>query len=71
MTYDEALQEAAAKGSVHCSGPALMAQTLAANAQDWLGAVSPRLMWEGAQRRGLTTEQVVAMCATDRPPPRS
>jgi hypothetical protein len=62
--YEQALKRAS--GSIaHCDDPALMASFLAGSAQLLLGAVSPRLIWEGAQRMGLTTAQVAELIHHD------
>jgi hypothetical protein len=51
--YDQALRRAS--GNVaHCDDAALMASFLEGSAQLLLGAVSPKLIWEGAQAQGLT-----------------
>ena len=45
----------------NCDDAAAMAGFLEGNAQILLGAVSPKLMWEGAQHCGLTTKQLNAL----------
>ncbi len=65
MTYEEALAEARRVGVSRCSDPALMAQFLDANAQTLIGAVSPRLVWEGAQKTGLTTKALAELIRRD------
>jgi hypothetical protein len=65
MTYQEALAEAKRVGVSRCSDPALMASFLDANAQILIGAVSPELMWDGAQKTGLTTKALVALIHKD------
>jgi hypothetical protein len=30
-----------------------------------VGAIAPQLVWEGAQKQGLTTKQLVALAAKD------
>lgn len=59
MTFSEALGQAAREGVSHCGDAALMASFLFANAQILLGAVSPELVWDGAQKRGLSTRQLL------------
>lgn len=65
MTYREALAEARKVGVSQCSDLALMAQLLDANAQTLIGAVSPELMWDGAQKTGLTAKALVALINKD------
>lgn len=65
MIYAEALEEAREVGVSRCSDPALMAQFLDANAQLLIGAVSAELMWDGAQKTGLTTRALVALINKD------
>lgn len=65
MTYQEALAEARKVGVRRCSDPARMAQFLDANALILIGAVSPELMWDGAQKTGLTTKALVALIHKD------
>lgn len=56
LTYAQALAEAneVGVGSGKCSDAAKMAQFCDANIQTLCGAVSPQLVWEGAQKKGLT-----------------
>lgn len=57
---------ARAKGNIrNCDDAALMASHLEANAQLLLGAVSPRLIWEGAQAKHMTTMQLVTLMHDD------
>lgn len=52
--FAAALQREADTGSGRCDDAAAMAGFLDSTAQFLLGAVSPRLLWEGAQHVGLT-----------------
>jgi hypothetical protein len=52
--FAAALQREAEQGSGRCDDAAAMAGFLDSTAQLLLGAVSPRLLWEGAQHVGLT-----------------
>lgn len=61
-TYKDALREARTVGAAHASDAAEMALFCAGPLQLLAGAVSPRLVWEGAQKRGLTTQDLAAMC---------
>ncbi|MFF4249464.1 hypothetical protein ACFYY2_34120 [Streptomyces sp. NPDC001822] len=66
MTYEEALETSKQAGAAHAADPALMASFCAGPLQTLCGAVSPRLVWAGAQALGMTTPDLAAMCA-DRP----
>jgi hypothetical protein len=60
MTYEQALK--AALGNLrNCGDAELMASFLAGNAQILLGAVSPKLIWQGAQAKGMTTQELVTL----------
>ncbi len=64
MTYQEALKEA--KGNLaHCSDAAAMAAYCDGLIQFLVGAVSPRLIWEGAMRRGMTALALARLAQTD------
>lgn len=65
MTYEQALAEAKAKGVGRCSDAAAMAQFIEANAHTVIGAVSPQLVWEGAQRKGMTFLELGRLCGRD------
>ena len=65
MTYEEALAEVNRRGPVHASDPARMAGLCDAALQHVVGAASPQLVWEGAQKQGLTTMQLMKLCRTD------
>lgn len=65
MTYEDALAAAKEIGARRAPDPQLMALFCDANLQTLVGAVSPQLVWEGAQKRGLSTKQLAALCATD------
>jgi len=61
MTYNQALSEA--KGNIgHCSDAAEMAAFCDGPLQTLVGAVSPKLVWEGAQKSGVTTRELAALC---------
>lgn len=62
MTYEQALAEAKTRGTSKCSDAAAMAQFCDANIQILIGAVSPQLVWEGAQKKGLTFLQFGRLC---------
>jgi hypothetical protein len=65
MTYKAALAEAAKTGADHASDAALMALFCKGPLQTLVGAVSPQLVWEGAQKKGLTTIELGALCLRD------
>jgi hypothetical protein len=56
MTYAEALKAAQESGASKAEGVPLLAITVASLALDH--AISPRLVFEGAMRHGLTAAQV-------------
>lgn len=64
MTYAEALAEAQRIPN-SCSNPALMAQWLATNTKALIGAASPSLIREGAQRQGMTAEDLAELVHRD------
>lgn len=65
MSYSAALAEAHLLGAAQCSNPALMAQFLDANVSFLIGAVSPELIWNGAQKQGMTAKAVVDLVYAD------
>lgn len=65
LTYQDAHAEAKKAGADHASDAALMALFCAGPLQTLVGAVSPQLVWEGAQRAGLTTIELGALCLGD------
>ncbi|MEW2071582.1 hypothetical protein [Streptomyces sp. NPDC007346] len=64
MTYEEALKDSKKAGAAHAADPALMASFCEGTLQLLCGAVSPRLVWAGAQVRGMSTTDLAAMCAS-------
>lgn len=65
MTWEQALDEAKTIGVRRCSNPALMAAFCDGSLQLAVGAVSPQLVWEGAQKKGLTAKDLLRLCNTD------
>ncbi|MFC9431914.1 hypothetical protein [Streptomyces sp. NPDC056987] len=65
MSYDQALAEAEQHGVSKCSAPALMASFCEASLQLLVGAVAPQLVWEGAQKKQLTSKELLRLCHTD------
>lgn len=64
-TYAEALKAAETTGVAHCTDAQLMASFCQANIQTLCGALSPQLVWEGAQKKGLTALQLAHLATTD------
>lgn len=64
-TYEAALQRAKDKGVGRCDDAALMAHFCKYNIPALVGAVAPKLVWEGAQKRELTTKELLAMANRD------
>ena len=65
LTYAQALAEVEEVGTSHASDPAVMAQFCQANIHILIGAVSPQLVWEGAQKKGLTFLEFGRLCGGD------
>jgi hypothetical protein len=65
VTYQEALAEARKVGVRNASDAAKMAQFCDANIQLLCGAVSPQLVWEGAQRKGMTFLELGRLAGKD------
>ena|SRR5438128_998497 len=65
MTWEQALTEAKERGVSKCSNPALMAAFCEGSLQLAVGAVAPQLVWEGAQKKGLTAKELLHLCNTD------
>ena len=63
--YREALRRGRRVGAGRCDDAAAMALFCEANIQLLLGAVGPQLIWEGAQKQGLTFLQLGKLCSTD------
>jgi len=63
--YTDALAEAYKSGISACSDAAHMASFCRSSIQILCGALSPQLVWEGAQKRGLTTAQLVRLISED------
>lgn len=63
--WEQALAEAKQRGVGRCGDAAAMAAFCDANIQMLCGAVSPRLVWEGAQRKGLTFLELGRLAGRD------
>lgn len=62
-SYASALARGKSIGASRADDIALMALFCAGPLQTLVGAVSPQLVWEGAQKKGLTTRKLTALCA--------
>jgi hypothetical protein len=61
--YAEELTTARQAGHNNCTDAQAMTMFCEDIMQRMVGAHSPRLLWEGAQKAGLTTLQLHALCA--------
>ncbi|MFE7965214.1 hypothetical protein ACFU0X_19650 [Streptomyces cellulosae] len=64
-SYDAALNAGRKTGDSRADDAARMALFCDGPLQTLVGAVSPQLVWEGAQAKKLTTHQLAAMCRSD------
>lgn len=64
-TYEAALKRAKTQGVGRCDDAAAMAAFCQANIQILVGAVSPKLVWQGAQASGLTFLELGRMVGRD------
>lgn len=64
-TYQEALTAARKVGAAQASDEGVMAQFCDSSLQLLVGAVSPRLVWEGARKRGLTALQLARLASSN------
>lgn len=65
-SYDDALAAANKAGSANATDEGAMAQFCATSLMTLVGAASPQLVWEGAQKKGMTAAELVKL-ATDKP----
>jgi hypothetical protein len=63
--YREALAAADKTGVSRATDAQLMATFCASSIQIVCGAVSPELVWDGAQKSGLTTLELARLASTD------
>ncbi len=63
--YEEALKSGRKVGASRADDAQLMAMFLDSTAQILLGAVSPYLIWTGAQKEGLTTPELAKLIHDD------
>ena len=64
-SYAKALARGKQIGARRAKDAELMALFCAGPLQTLVGAVSPQLVWEGAQKKRLTTRKLTALCATN------
>jgi hypothetical protein len=65
-SYEEALAAGIKTGAAHCAEPELMAMFVDSAAQTLIGpGVSPKLLWQGAQKKGLTTLELAELISED------
>ena len=60
-TYEDALAAGRKTGARRCTDSENMAMLLDTSGQIILGAVSPKLIWDGALARGLMTLQLASL----------
>lgn len=63
--YNDALTEARRVGASQASDKGVMALFCENTIQILCGAVSPKLVWEGAQAAGLTAKDLARLAGTD------
>jgi hypothetical protein len=64
-TYEAALKEAREIGVGFCSDAAAMAAFCDSTIQIMVGAASPKLVWEGAMKRGMTGVELHRLASKD------
>jgi hypothetical protein len=65
QAYAQALKATRATGTMQLTDPQHMALFCDSSIQILLGAVSPQLVWEGAQKSGLTTQELAKLIHDD------
>lgn len=63
--YTQALAAATKTGVSQCTDAQLMATFCESSIQITCGAVSPELVWDGAQKTGMTTLELARLASTD------
>lgn len=63
--YREALKSANKVGIMAATDAQFMASFCDSSIQILCGAVSPELVWEGAQKKGMTTRELSHLASTD------
>lgn len=64
-SYETALKNGKAKGASGCSDAEALALFLESSIQLLCGAVSPKLVWEGAMKKGLSLREVGALASSN------
>jgi len=64
MTYEAALKSGHKKGAAHCNDTEMLAW-FCSGLQLTCGAISPKLVFEGAQKKGLTAREVAKLAHND------
>lgn len=64
MTYEDVLKSAKRVGASNCNETQLLAW-VCAGLQMSCGAVSPKLVFEGAQKKGLTAKEITKLAHDD------
>jgi hypothetical protein len=64
-TYEDALREAHETGASQADDAGVMALFCESVLQTLVGAASPKLVFEGAQKTGLTAVELNALCLSD------
>jgi hypothetical protein len=65
MDYNDALARGRAAGAAHADDAALMAMFCDTALPHLVGAVSPKLVWEGAQKKRMSTLELSALANSD------
>lgn len=63
--YEDVLKKGLEVGASHASDSELMAMFCDSTIQLLCGAVSPKLVWEGAQNKGMTSLELAEMANND------
>lgn len=64
-TYEGSLHQARNVGAANADDAGVMAMFCESVLQPLVGAASPRLVWDGAQARGMTTLELNKLCLSD------
>ena len=64
-TYEDALAELKAKGAAHASEAAVIAGLCDGPLQTVCGAVSPKLVFDGAMKKGLSVAEFSGLMSSD------
>lgn len=63
--FDEALERCRKVGASRVGDADLLAAFCEYDLQQIVGAVSPKLVWEGAQRKGLSARDLAGLASSD------